>query len=103
MARFIATTGRKTIIIAIDGPAGAGKSTIARALAARLGYTYIDTGAMYRAVALWAIREKIDPDDGHKVVQLARAADIELTKSGAICLNREDVSEAIREPAVASA
>ncbi len=50
-------------VIAIDGPAGAGKSTIARALAEKLGYVYIDTGAMYRAVALWALRENIDPDD----------------------------------------
>ncbi len=89
-------------VIAIDGPAGAGKSTIARALAARLGYVYIDTGAMYRAIALWAIREKIDPDDAHRVEQLARAADIELTAAGAICLNGEDVSDAIRASGVAS-
>lgn len=90
-------------VIAIDGPAGAGKSTIARALAARLGYTYIDTGAMYRAIALWAIRRQIDPDDAHKVEQLARAAEIELTPSGTICLNREDVTQSIRAPEVASA
>jgi cytidylate kinase len=90
-------------VVAIDGPAGAGKSTIARALAARLGYVYIDTGAMYRAVALWAVREKIDPDDIHKVEHLALAADIGLTQSGAVLLNREDVSEAIRAPGVASA
>jgi cytidylate kinase len=90
-------------VVAIDGPAGAGKSTIARALAARLGYVYIDTGAMYRAVALWAVREKIDPDDTHKVEHLARAADIGLTQSGAVLLNREDVSQAIRAPDVASA
>ena len=90
-------------VIAIDGPAGAGKSTIARSLAARLGYIYIDTGAMYRAIALWAIREKIDPDDVHKVEQLARAANIELTASGTILLNEEDVSQTIRVPEVASA
>ena len=61
-------------VIAIDGPAGAGKSTIARSLANKLGYTYIDTGAMYRAVALWALREKISLDDAHRLEQLTRAA-----------------------------
>ncbi len=90
-------------VIAIDGPAGAGKSTIARALAQKLGYIYIDTGAMYRAVALWAIREKVDPDDPHKVQQLAQAADIELLRPGIVRLNGEDVSDAIRTPEVASA
>lgn len=90
-------------VIAIDGPAGAGKSTIARRLAARLGYVYIDTGAMYRAVALWAIRENIDPDDTHRVEQLARAADIELLPLRVVYLNSEDVSDAIRVPEVAVA
>jgi cytidylate kinase len=90
-------------VIAIDGPAGAGKSTIARALAAKLGYVYIDTGAMYRALALWAIRGKISPDDPHKVEQLAQAADIELPSPGVVRLNREDVSQAIRAPEVAAA
>ena len=89
-------------VIAIDGPAGAGKSTIARAIAARLGYTYIDTGAMYRAVALWAMREGVAMDDAHRVEQLARAAEFVLTP-GHIRLNGEDVSEAIREFEVAGA
>ena len=66
------------MIVAIDGPAGAGKSTIARRLAARLGFTYIDTGAMYRAVALWALRQGLDVDDMHRMEQLALAAAIEL-------------------------
>jgi cytidylate kinase len=90
-------------IIAIDGPAGAGKSTIARRLAERLGYVYIDSGAMYRAVALWAIRENIDPDDAHRVEQLARAADIELLPLRKVHLNNEDVSDAIRVPEVSVA
>jgi len=64
------------IILAIDGPAGAGKSTIARSLARRLGYTYIDTGAMYRAVGLWALRLQIAPDDMIRLEQLARQARI---------------------------
>lgn len=84
-------------VIAIDGPAGAGKSTIARRLAARLGYTYIDSGAMYRAVALWAIRQNIDLDDAYRLDQLSRLADIELLPDRKVRLNGEDVSAAIRE------
>jgi len=90
-------------VIAIDGPAGAGKSTIARSLAEKLGYVYIDSGAMYRAVALWAIRQNIDPGDAHRVEQLARAADIELLPLRTVRLNNEDVSEAIRVPEVSAA
>jgi CMP/dCMP kinase len=90
-------------VIAIDGPAGAGKSTIARRLAEKLGYVYIDSGAMYRAVALWALRENIDPGDSHRVEQLARAADIELLPQRAVRLNGEDVSDAIRVAEVAAA
>ncbi len=89
-------------IIAIDGPAGAGKSTIARALAARLGYTYIDTGAMYRAIALWAARQNIALDEAHRIEQLARAADFALPP-GRILLNGEDVSESIRTPEISGA
>jgi cytidylate kinase len=89
------------IVIAIDGPAGAGKSTIARRVAAQLGYTYIDTGAMYRSVALWALREKMPVTDAHRMEQLAEAADIRLiTETSRVLLNGEDVSEAIREARV---
>src|SRR5580704_9355904 len=102
MGRFIATTGRKTIIIAIDGPAGAGKSTIARSVARRLGFTYIDTGAMYRAVALWALRASIDLSDMHRLEQLAKAADIEFDGDRVI-LNGEDVTAAIRQTDVSDA
>lgn len=90
-------------VIAIDGPAGAGKSTIARRLAEKLGYVYIDSGAMYRAVALWAVRQNINPDDAHKTEELARAAEIELPRPGVVHLNSEDVSEAIRTPEIAAA
>ena len=83
--------------MAIDGPAGAGKSTIARGLAERLGFTYIDTGAMYRAVALWALRRGVDWGDMHRLERLAAAAEIELSP-GRIRLNGEDVTEAIRAP-----
>jgi cytidylate kinase len=92
------------IVIAIDGPAAAGKSTTARRLAARLGFTYIDSGAMYRAVALWALRQKLDPSDMHRMEQLAQAAGITLESDGArVMLNGEDVTQAIRAPEVSAA
>jgi cytidylate kinase len=91
----------KRVVVAIDGPAGAGKSTIAQRLAGRLGFTYIDTGAMYRAVALWALRQSVDLADPHRMEQLALAAEIELAP-GRIHLNGEDISEAIRTPEVSN-
>jgi cytidylate kinase len=80
------------MVIAIDGPAGAGKSTVARALAERLGYTYLDTGAMYRTVALGAL-ESGDPAAG-----VAERARIELGER--VQLDGRDVTDAIRTPAV---
>lgn len=91
------------MVVAIDGPAGAGKSTIARRVARRLGYLYVDTGAMYRAVALWALRIGASLDDWHRLEQLALAADIQLEESGQVLLNGEDVTEAIRDEAVSDA
>src|SRR5712671_3832685 len=76
------SSDRRLAVIAIDGPAGSGKSTLARRLADRLGFTYIDTGAMYRAVALWARRQNVDPADMHRMEQLALAATIEFEPGG---------------------
>lgn len=91
------------MIVAIDGPAGAGKSSLARRVADRLGFFYINTGAMYRAVALWAVRLSVALDDMHRLEQLAREAQLELTKEGQVLLNGEDVTEAIRDPQVSDA
>jgi CMP/dCMP kinase len=94
----------KRIIVAIDGPAGAGKSTIARRVADRLGFVYINTGAMYRAVALWALRNGTDLNDMHRLEILAKEAKIEfLIGDGRVRLNGEDVSEAIYSPEVTAA
>jgi len=89
----------RRVVIAIDGPAGAGKSSMARRLAHRLGFTYIDTGAMYRAVALWAARQNVDAADMHRMEQLAHAAEIELQPER-VLLNGEDVTTAIRSAEV---
>jgi cytidylate kinase len=84
------------MVIAIDGPAGAGKSTVARALASQLGFTYLDSGAMYRCVALLALRRP-----GEDLAALAAGAEIELGGSGrAVVLDGQDVSSAIRTPEV---
>jgi CMP/dCMP kinase len=89
-------------VIAIDGPAGAGKSTVARALARRLGFTYLDSGAMYRAVALAAMRAGIDLDDGGRLGELAAELDIGVA-GGVVSLNGADVSADIRDPAISAA
>jgi cytidylate kinase len=82
-------------VVAIDGPAGAGKSTVARAVADELGFTYLDTGAMYRAVALAALRRGAEPA---LVAPLVR-----LDVGPRVCLDGEDVTEAIRTPSVSEA
>jgi cytidylate kinase len=93
----------KRITFAIDGPAGAGKSTLARRIAVKLGYLYIDSGAMYRAVALWALRANVALSDMHRLEQLASAADIRFASGDSVLLNGEDVTEAIRSPEISQA
>ena len=90
------------IIVAIDGPAGAGKSTVARAVAARLGFLHVDSGAMYRAVALWALENGIDPGDGPRVVPMAAGAEINLN-DGRVLLNGRDITADVRRPEVSQA
>jgi cytidylate kinase len=90
------------MVIAIDGPAGAGKSSVARAVAAELGFTFLDSGAMYRCVALVAIEAGADVDDGEALGFLAAGLEIELDGER-VLLGGRDVGAAIREPAVTAA
>lgn len=88
-------------VIAIDGPAGSGKSTVAREVAARLGLSYLDTGAMYRAVAFEAIREGVDPEDAPGVAELTRR--MELRVEDRVTVNGIDATVEIRGPEVTRA
>ena len=87
----------KKISIAIDGPAAAGKSTSAKLVAKNLNYTYIDTGAMYRCVAYYALKNKIPYEDEKGVCSLLKDIEIQMCPDGTIHLNHEDVSSLIRE------
>ncbi len=85
--------------IAIDGPAGAGKSTIAKLIAKKLGFIYVDTGAMYRAMALFIINEGIDPKDAEMINDKCKEADITIRYEDGeqiVCLNGENVNSLIR-------
>lgn len=91
------------MIVAIDGPAGAGKSTVAKRVADRLGMGYLDTGAMYRAVALLGAREGVSPQDGPELAALTARHHIRLDDAGGVMrvrIDEEDVSVAIRAPDV---
>lgn len=97
-------SNHKKITIAIDGPAGSGKSTTARRVAEHLGYVYVDTGAMYRAFTLLALRNHVKPGDSSKIEELVQKISIQLLRdSGGIqrtLVNDEDVSEAIRSQSI---
>ena len=83
-------------VVAVDGPVGSGKSTVARRVAARLGYVYLDTGAMYRAVGLLATEAGVGLDDEDAVVALARSAGLRFDGDGRLFVGGRDVSAAIR-------
>jgi cytidylate kinase len=85
------------MIVAIDGPAGAGKSTVARRLAERLGFRYLDTGAMYRAVTWLAVERSIDLEDGAALGRLAQENPVSLDEDGTVTIAGTDVTQAIRQ------
>src|SRR5207244_2588610 len=108
VSQFLRTAGRagesklmKRITIAIDGPSGAGKSTTARGLARELGYTYVDTGAMYRAVAWKGLQEGVPVGDEEGTTRLAEQARITFRpaeEGQSVLVDGTDVTEAIRSP-----
>ena len=89
-------------VVAIDGPAGSGKGTLAKALSERFNLINIDTGAMYRCVALKSIRDNVETNDEDKIVDLLKNMNIKLTNEGKVYMDDEDVSESIREMNVTS-
>ncbi len=91
------------MIVTIDGPAGAGKSTVAKALARELGWTYLDSGAIYRAITLKALRERVDLNDADALRRIAETIDLDLDPRPdglRVRLDGEDVTDAIRAPEV---
>lgn len=88
------------MVIAIDGPAGSGKSTVAKAVASRLGLDYLDTGAMYRSVAFAALRGGVDPEDAEVVSNLARNIDLQIDTNGTVIVDDVDATIEIRGPEV---
>ena len=91
------------MIVAIDGPAGAGKSSVAKALAERLGFRYLDTGAMYRALTWLALHEGVALDDGPALEALADASPVGFGEAGTVTIAGEDVTQRIREPEIDAA
>ena len=90
----------KNIVIAIDGPAGSGKGTLAKALAEKLNLVNIDTGATYRCVALKVLREKIKLDEKEKIIKIAKNIKIDLLEGGIVLMDEEDVTKEIRSKEV---
>jgi cytidylate kinase len=88
------------VIVTIDGPAGAGKSTVAQALARRLGFRYLDTGAMYRALTWLALRSGLPLDRGAQLAELARAHPVTFDHRGRVHVDGTDVTASIREPRI---
>jgi cytidylate kinase len=88
------------MIVAIDGPAGAGKSTVARRLAERLSFRYLDTGAMYRALTWLAQRRQLPLDEAEKLAELAREFPVEFDEAGRVFIDGTDVTASIRKPGI---
>jgi cytidylate kinase len=88
------------MIVAIDGPAGAGKSTVARALAERLGFRYLDTGAMYRALTWLAMQKNFDLGDAKALAELARAEPVSFDEAGRVWIAGTDVTSSIRKTSI---
>lgn len=88
------------MIVAIDGPAGAGKSTVARRLAERLSFRYLDTGAMYRALTWLAQRRQLALDQAEQLAELARAFPVEFDEAGRVFIDGTDVTASIRKPGI---
>ncbi|PKN16047.1 MAG: cytidylate kinase [Deltaproteobacteria bacterium HGW-Deltaproteobacteria-23] len=98
-----ASSAKKRLIVAIDGPSGAGKSSVTKALADRIGYLHIDTGAMFRVVALFALRSGINIDDHIALAAICAGLNIDFALKDGVCrvfANGEDVSTAIRSPEI---
>jgi len=89
-----------SLVVAIDGPAGAGKSSVARAVATRLGVRYLDTGAMYRALTWLALHEGIPLDDGQALAELATAKPVTFGPHAAVAIGGNDVTAQIRQPEI---
>ncbi|HEU5253425.1 MAG TPA: (d)CMP kinase [Solirubrobacterales bacterium] len=94
--------GERPQVIAIDGPAGAGKSTVTRAVASRIGFTYLDTGAMYRSTALAVLQRRADTDDPQLIAEIARSIDIQFREQK-VFLDGSDVTALIRSAPVTEA
>lgn len=90
----------KKVVIAVDGPAAAGKSTVSKIIAKKLGFTYIDTGAMYRAFTEYVLRKGVDPENEEACCALIPEVEIELFPDGKVMCSGKDVTREIREPRV---
>src|SRR5262245_30976440 len=92
--------GSRAVIVAIDGPAGAGKSTVARTLAERLGFRYLDTGAMYRALTWLALQQGVPLGEGDRLGALAAENPVSFDDEGRVLIGGADVTSAIRQARV---
>ncbi|MBV9173711.1 MAG: (d)CMP kinase [Chloroflexi bacterium] len=90
----------QAFVIALDGPAASGKSTVGLGIAERLGYTYFDTGLLYRALTWLALQEHVDPHDAHALLRLVDDLNVDIDKAGGVSRNGADITDALRLPEV---